>query len=409
MLTAEHIEILSKPLPPEDHYVLPKGKTKDGKKQQYLPYIDQTGIIPLLNRIDPNWTWEVFNIVEKERFVYATGRLTLLGVSRDGVGENSPNGSSQPVDGDTVKGAVTDAFKRAALAFGVGLYLRNVPQFWINVTDKQYIDKQTALDEFMKWYHAQFGGNGRSYSAPVETTEANKPQVATKQQPTAKNQPSSKPHSDHVLADEANRKKVIAILKKANYPQRAFLDIAVEGKTCAGWADLPNSLDWIINRATELANAKVTQEADFDELPDNSPKEDDAIATLKALFPTTNIQQVFGAEIAITPINLALVYDTAADNTVDVVCREIGYSRGTKAEDAYLILNTPIAQIRVYNPYKTLPTLLEESWLESQTYKQWRSLGDKTRDIAPVLVSWDWADVEGVDYPVAVATAIKPL
>src|SRR5690606_4639309 len=136
-----------------------------------------TGIIPLLDSIDPNWSWHVTRIEILHGFVWAHGQLTLCGIAREGVGENSPNGRDQPVDGDTVKGAVTDAFKRAALMFGVGLYLRNAPKVWVETTGKEWEDKKTALAEFAKWYRREYG-NDRSSSAPSAKTRTDAPPTA---------------------------------------------------------------------------------------------------------------------------------------------------------------------------------------------------------------------------------------
>lgn len=157
-LTPQDIKALQAPLPLADHEAREKGTNKDKTKKQYLIYINQEGVIPLLNAIDPNWSWDVQNVHFEPHYVSVTGRLTIKGVSRDGVGGNSPNGQNSPVDEDTVKGAETDALKRAALRFGVGLYLRSTPTFWIPISDKSWEDAEKALKEFSVWYTRTFPG-----------------------------------------------------------------------------------------------------------------------------------------------------------------------------------------------------------------------------------------------------------
>lgn len=175
-LTPQDIERLQAPLPLADHEAREKGTSKDKKNKQYLVYINQEGVIPLLNSIDPNWTWEVQNVHFDSKYVSVTGRLTLKGIAREGVGGNSPNGASSPVDEDTVKGAETDALKRAALRFGVGLYLRGAPSFWIDAELSSWKGAEEALKQFGVWYQREFGKDakngqqGTQNSAPRQST-----------------------------------------------------------------------------------------------------------------------------------------------------------------------------------------------------------------------------------------------
>jgi hypothetical protein len=191
-LTSEDILALQAPLPLVDHEAREKGKNKEGTKKQYLIYINQEGVIPLLNSIDPNWSWDVLNVHFEAKYVSVTGRLTIKGVSRDGVGGNSPNGVQSPVDEDTVKGAETDALKRAALRFGVGLYLRGAPTFWIDANLSPWDGAAEALKQYGAWYSrtfktqqprptqpptsaAQTTGNGGASPKLVEVTDPNAP------------------------------------------------------------------------------------------------------------------------------------------------------------------------------------------------------------------------------------------
>lgn len=162
------------PKPAIDVFVM--STNKDGTKKQFLIYINQECVIPLLNSIDPNWTWEVQNVHFEPKYVSVTGRLTLKGIARECVGGNSPNGKNSPVDEDTVKGAETDALKRAALRFGVGLYLRGVPTFWIDAELPDWKGAEEALKQFGGWYQREFsnaaknGQQGTQNSAPRQST-----------------------------------------------------------------------------------------------------------------------------------------------------------------------------------------------------------------------------------------------
>lgn len=161
-LTPQDIERLQAPLPLADHEARAKGTNKEGTKKQFLIYINQECVIPLLNSIDPNWTWEVQNVHFEPKYVSVTGRLTLKGIARECVGGNSPNGKNSPVDEDTVKGAETDALKRAALRFGVGLYLRGVPTFWIDAELPDWKGAEEALKQFGGWYQREFSNAAKN-------------------------------------------------------------------------------------------------------------------------------------------------------------------------------------------------------------------------------------------------------
>lgn len=188
-LTPEDIATLEAPLPLEHHEARAKGKNKAGTQQQWLIYITQEGVIPLLNSIDPSWTWEVRESSKWDKYAVVTGRLTIKDVFRDGRGGNSPNSASASTDEDTEKGAETDALKRAAVKFGVGLYLRGVPPIWLPYSDsnKSWEDEQKALAEFAKWYKREFGQqaaqNGRS-TQPPPPRQPNAPAPAGGAQPS---------------------------------------------------------------------------------------------------------------------------------------------------------------------------------------------------------------------------------
>ncbi|MDA8115720.1 MAG: Rad52/Rad22 family DNA repair protein [Acidithiobacillus sp.] len=168
-LTPDDIRALEAPLPLEHHEARAAGKNKAGDKQQWLIYITQEGIIPRLNSVDANWTWDVRESRETTRYAVVTGRLTIKGVYRDGTGGGSPNGSNSPMTEDTEKGAETDALKRAAMRFGVGLYLRSQPMIWVPITEKTWEDEKAALADFAKWYQRQFGANSRPTPTPPPT------------------------------------------------------------------------------------------------------------------------------------------------------------------------------------------------------------------------------------------------
>jgi hypothetical protein len=79
----------------------------------YVDYVEWHTVADLLDRIVPDWSHAVRDIVQIGDFVAATAAITINGVTREGVGTG-------PADSETgIKKAEHDALKRAAVKFGV--------------------------------------------------------------------------------------------------------------------------------------------------------------------------------------------------------------------------------------------------------------------------------------------------
>jgi len=132
MTSANIMQMLSEPFPPEMERILKKGGAS-------LTYIPVSEVIARLNKVLGVDQWS-FEIVSCQRdsidpdYIVAHVRLTwhantsgsVSAVHRDGYGGQKIKRTRQGdiVDlGDEMKGAVSDALKKAAQTMGVGLYL----------------------------------------------------------------------------------------------------------------------------------------------------------------------------------------------------------------------------------------------------------------------------------------------
>lgn len=115
---------LSAPFPKEVERQLNKGGAT-------LTYIAVSEVIVRLNEVLGVFGWS-YTIIECSRdtldpdFLVAHVSMTVGDVTRDGVGGQkiNRNKAAEILDlGDDYKGAVSDALKKAAQSFGVGLYL----------------------------------------------------------------------------------------------------------------------------------------------------------------------------------------------------------------------------------------------------------------------------------------------
>ncbi|MHC5062181.1 MAG: Rad52/Rad22 family DNA repair protein [Planctomycetota bacterium] len=175
----ELVKELYKPFDLDDHEIR-VGSTKN--KAQWFVYVRREAITARLDRLFPlDWSSEIINVTQHNSYATAIMRLTISGMARENNGSQSGNTENSE------KGAVTDAFKRVASAFGLGLYLQSTPQLWTNGgfatkdnsgkwrTDykEQNRQEKEAFNKFAQWHKSQYGN---SKPQPVATSNGNAPQ-----------------------------------------------------------------------------------------------------------------------------------------------------------------------------------------------------------------------------------------
>lgn len=126
---------LSEPFPPGEVQWRIEALSRDKKRALVVPYVDARTVLDRLDRVvgPEGWqdAYEVLADAERavrdergerrERLVEVKCRLTVLGVTKEDVGE-----------GDSLKAAFSDALKRAAVKFGVGRYLYRLEKQWVD-------------------------------------------------------------------------------------------------------------------------------------------------------------------------------------------------------------------------------------------------------------------------------------
>ena len=127
---------------------------RDGKMGMLLGYIDARLAMDKLDALDANWSShiETFRLTDKDGVRCS---LTVNGVTREDVGTAS--------DTEPLKGAVSDALKRAAVHFGIGRELYDLPTIAVQCEVKPngkvgrpkalpvYRDGRWAIDSNLGW------------------------------------------------------------------------------------------------------------------------------------------------------------------------------------------------------------------------------------------------------------------
>lgn len=114
--------------------------TRDKAKGVALAYIDSRDV---MRRLD-----EVFGLHWQARYSHAEGKtICEIGVKLDGEWVFRAGGAGD-TDIEAEKGAISDAFKRAAVLWGIGRYLYELPNEWVELDEYKRLKRTPSLP---KW------------------------------------------------------------------------------------------------------------------------------------------------------------------------------------------------------------------------------------------------------------------
>ena len=140
------IDILAKlkaPFPADQISWRPGKVSKDNKKGLALAYIDARDVMDRLDEVVGEW---------QDSYEEIAGRLvckiTINGITRtDGAGDTAIEGE---------KGGLSDAFKRAAVKWGIGRYLYRLPAQWVELDQYKQFKRIPSLP---KWALPESNGH----------------------------------------------------------------------------------------------------------------------------------------------------------------------------------------------------------------------------------------------------------
>ncbi|MGC8877141.1 Rad52/Rad22 family DNA repair protein [Thermus sp.] len=152
---------LAEPFPKGEVQWRIEALSRDKRRALVVPYVDARTVLDRLDKVvgPEGWhdAYEVLSDQERllgdergekrERLCEVKCRLTVLGVTKEDVGE-----------GDSLKAAFSDALKRAAVKFGVGRYLYRLEKQWVDYDPEKGRFTPPSLPE----------GEGEGLEAPEE-------------------------------------------------------------------------------------------------------------------------------------------------------------------------------------------------------------------------------------------------
>lgn len=184
--TQEDKEFLYQIFADNDHEVREGAKTKDGKKIQWFVYLTWEAIQRHLDeRYFGEWSDEYHSHRDLNGYSEVYCRITIRGFSRENNGSNSGNSNQDEHQG---KGASTDAFKRTAAKWGIGLYLREIPKKiytpydYVNGNKTDWNLKRQRQNEAMKQVTDWLNTLRNRSSNHQSTKPANVTDIPTRQQ-----------------------------------------------------------------------------------------------------------------------------------------------------------------------------------------------------------------------------------
>ena len=147
--------------------------SKDKTKGMALAYIDARDVMDRLDEVCGPGGWQC-------RYSHTAGKTVCdIGIKIGGEWVWKADGAGDS-DIEAEKGALSDAFKRAAVRWGVGRYLYNLPSPWVTLENGRYIPKaeQARLVDLLAKMKPSDPPMPRQDNAPAEehawTQEARK-------------------------------------------------------------------------------------------------------------------------------------------------------------------------------------------------------------------------------------------
>ena len=132
---------LKAPFPESEINVRVGGTFRGGASGIALPYIDARQVMERLDKVvrPQNWS-DSYKVIDNQSVVC---ELTIFGITKSDAGQARADNTTGEVK--ALKAAVSDAFKRAAVKWGIGQFLYSLPVQFEDLKNKKFARKHELI------------------------------------------------------------------------------------------------------------------------------------------------------------------------------------------------------------------------------------------------------------------------
>lgn len=160
MTLEEQLKELRKPFPPSEVYWRVGATNKEKTKGMALAYIDARTVMERLDTVMgiANWQCRYPFAGCCELWLYLCDIIEERPVPVHEGWHWKANGAGE-TQVEAEKGQYSDAFKRAAVLWGIGRYLYELPSVWVDIDERGRITEEAQgnlMDRLAKWQQKRF-------------------------------------------------------------------------------------------------------------------------------------------------------------------------------------------------------------------------------------------------------------
>lgn len=211
------IEELAKPFPAEDIEWRVGATNKDKTKGVALAYLTARAVMNRLDDVLGPENWQDAYQVIPGSANDTKGYLCTISIRIGDRWVDKQDGADES-NMESIKGGISDAFKRAAVKWGVGRYLYNLPNEWVPIEGYGSSYKLSRIPNLPAWALPE-DSRPDTVIGSIKAPQSAKPSVQN-EKPVVKNEPKTaaqkEADSDHAIFIDMIREVMISKMEQRN-------------------------------------------------------------------------------------------------------------------------------------------------------------------------------------------------
>lgn len=176
MVSRDQLQKLKEPFPKEELNWRVGATTPDKKKGLALAYIDARAVMDRLDEVCGPENWQ------RKYQQFGKDYVCEIGINIEGVGWVWKSDGASETDFEATKGGLSDAFKRAAVSWGIGRYLYKLGAIWVPIKQQGNSYAIDTPPQIPSWALPAGGGQKiepreRSKQSPTERSQSREEQI----------------------------------------------------------------------------------------------------------------------------------------------------------------------------------------------------------------------------------------